>query len=114
MTKVSVIDEPRVLARVLLSASGMRRLALADRQSGQLRITDFDRETANTVFADGVVVALSRRRFAGEEALADFIETRRTLREINLHELQHIITVNDKAASEGEAACDVILLQIVR
>ena len=111
MTKVSVIDEPRVLARVLLSASGMRRLALADRQ---MRITDFDRETANTVFADGVVVALSRRRFAGEEALADFIETLRTLREINLHELQHIITVNDKAASEGEAACDVILLQIVR
>lgn len=112
MGKAVEIGDARVLARKIVFGGGVRNLALADRTGNRLVISDFDRETANTVFADGVVLALKRSAFSPAGTMPDFLKTLETLQDINLKELYRTLESNKIAASEGEAADNVILVSI--
>lgn len=109
MIKVVELTDKRVLARTLVYGAGVRKLALADRCGDGFCVDDFDHETANTVFADGVVLAVRRACFKDVLAIEDFKEMLKSLCGINEKMLYETIAVSKKAASDGEAAKDVVL-----
>lgn len=107
------IAETRVLARTLIWHASVGRLMLADRTDAYFDITPFDCETANTVFADGVVVCLSGN-VAPQEIKYVLTRLRVMSRDVALNPsmICEELTKIKALASVGDASADVVLMEL--
>ncbi len=109
---VSFCHNKRMLVRELLYSRGRKKLALVDLTGPSMTISDFQYETANTVFVDGVALLIQKNAFATEEELNDFLSHLRTQSTVNTDWLLQYISEYKKAASEGEAADNVLIVVV--
>lgn len=92
----------RILVRTLLYDGIFRKLSLIETDGNRLKISDFDRETANTVFIDGVATITTRHLTDTEWGM---------LRTASPHMYHNILA--DSEASENDLS-DIRNIYIVR
>ena len=109
---VSFCHNKRMLVRELLYSRGRKKLALVDLTGPSMTISDFQYETANTVFVDGIALLIRKNAFASERELTDFFAILCTHPSVHDEWLLHCILENKKAASEGEAADNVLIIVV--
>lgn len=101
-----------MLARTLVYRGCVRKLALADLTGKHLAVSDFDMESANTVFADGIVLCM----LAGACDPSSYLETLAgalsLINEVNASAICALLTSKNALASDCDASADVILVNI--
>ncbi len=112
MNKFVTISDQRVLARTVVYDGGIRKLALIDQSGDTLSVTDFDLETANTVFVDGIVVCMRRQMEHSEDpfAILRFVMSR--VRDMNPSSIAFELVSEKALASVGDASVDIILVKL--
>lgn len=110
--RFETINHNRVLARTLVYCGCVRKLALADLTGKHLAVSDFDMESANTVFADGIVLCM----VAGACDPSSYLETLAgalsLINDVNASAICALLTSKNALASDCDASADVILVNI--
>lgn len=60
IVKIDTVSTPRVLTRTLLHSGRIHTMMLVELADGNLKISPFEFETANTVLIDGVTLLLNK------------------------------------------------------
>ena len=107
MNKISIIGDKRVLARTFVYDGGVDKLVLLDLENDQMVVENFDIETANTVFADGIVVCMRSEIGEGEciRLITDVLG-------MSPSDIMFELASKKSLASAADASADIILVNI--
>ena len=107
-----IINHNRVLARKLVYRGCVRKLALADLTGKYLVVSDFDMESANTVFADGIVLCTVAGACGPSVFPETLAEALSSINEVNASAICALLTSKNALASDCDASADVMLVNI--
>lgn len=110
--RFEIINHNRVLARTLVYRGCVRKLALADLTGKHLAVSDFDMESANTVFADGIVLCMLARACDPSSYLEILAEALSLINDVNASAICALLTSKNALASDCDASADVMLVNI--
>lgn len=110
--RFQIINHNRVLARTLVYRGCVRKLALADLTGKYLVVSDFDMESANTVFADGIVLCMVAGACGPSVFPETLTEVLSSINEVNASAICALLTSKNALASDCDASADVMLVNI--
>lgn len=110
--RFEIINHNRVLARTLVYSGCVRKLALADLTGKHLAVSDFDMESANTVFADGIVLCMVARACDPSVFPETVAEALSSIKDVNASAVCALLTSKNALASDCDASADVMLVNI--
>lgn len=108
MKIAKVEEECRVLARIVITGSGVKRLSVIDMSSAYLCVTPFDLETAFTIFIDGMVVCMRDKSGCSENLLYQY-----DFGDRDTEELYRYLMQKNALGTENDPSADIVLYQIV-
>ena len=110
--RFEIINHNRVLARKLVYRGCVRKLALADLTGKYLVVSDFDMESANTDFENGIVLCMVAGACGPSVFPETLAEALSSINEVNASAICALLTSKNALASDCDASADVMLVNI--